>query len=1508
MQVITFKRFWLFFVCLLLASLFLSTPTSSLASEDTDNNSILAIISDRSASTLVASAHRYLKKHPQKRIDIRTVSQIDELNDTQLQDLVNGYSNILMIAVFGESVERLLNKKYPAAQKRYVFQGDRRLLKLHQDQQGEVFAGTDMLSLKQLFARRPSDLSEVDFMQQQQKSWPQYKGWLTARSYWRNRSVKNGESLFGFIFSQEKNPAAVEEIASIRFLKHDKNSYVQLKTTELSNSLDAQHPIVWVFDHDTGDRPGDWSLHEKICQQQQDWQCISVLAAWGEPSSEAIDKIAEAMHLPKFSQTPWGIVSLQDFFIGGGDARQKVTQKLQAMNVPVLKGIRLTDFTQSQWQLSSQGIPSDTVHYRVAMPELQGLSQAQVLAVASVQQEDALTGAKLAVSEPVVSQVKRQIRRLDRWFTLKKKDNADKKVAIVYYNHPPGRHNIGADNLNVPESLFNILKHLKSEGYNTGELPESAAALLDKLQDQGVNLPEDKQALAAMAKKINNVSKADYSDWFAGLPKAVQAEMVKGPLGWLQQLLNQEVDRIKQIKDLDLRQAQIDTLENRLIHTLSDLHHVLEGVRHKARQRALNLLDQLQDEYISLLNKLRDSQTLDWKLSQDLVNALIAMKIEGIRGWGEAPGKVMVWEQQLLVPGIQFGNIFVGPQPPRGWELNEELLHANMSFPPPHQYLAFYYFLKDKFKADAVVHVGRHSTYEFLPKRSVGLAEDDYPAIVIDDLPSIYPYIVDGVGEGIQAKRRGLAVMVDHLTPPLAITELYDDLLEIRQLVESAEAATDESTHERAIEALNKKIEDVDLKDELIESMQEELDVRGVGIDQVDDHFLLHEVGHYLTHIQEKFMPLGLHTFGKDWQPDAVKTMLESMSDGQTIEPQWRSDLIKSPQAELQSLVNALAGGFVSPGKGNDPIRTPGALPTGRNFYALDGSLLPTKIGYDIGRQLAQQVSKTHQQKADAGKKAATAKSPDSEKQAIILWASDAVRDEGAMIAFGMHLLGVEPIWNSRGIIKGLKRLPLSEIGGRRFDVVFTTSGLFRDLYGEHLVLLDEAILMAIDASRNVIVKDYPALATALDAALEPLGEKRLGGDEPLQSNRVAYNWVNDARQLLKASPNISAKNLAQQSTLRIFGAAPGAYGAGVNRLVERSGAWQERRQIGELYLKRMGHAYGIDKHGEPAQEVFKQQLGQVSNTFLGRASHLYGLMDNNDAFDYLGGLNLAIETLTQSPPQSSVIDHANSNNLKIEPLSQALLSELRGRFLNPQWIKPLIKEGYAGARTIGSEFIEYLWGWQVTSPQIIDDWVWEEVKSVYIDDKNNLGLKEFFNQQHNPHVKTNILAVMLVAIDKDFWNAEPQTTQQLVDEFSDNIIKYGIPGSGHTHAKHPVYDFVKQRLSPQKAAALEEVLQRSRLDDVSDKSEQELSRIQELDMQKTDELQKADTQQVEAQQTEAPETQQATTEQAESSQQDSQQDTSNQRQSVIEKYWAWLLMIAVIMLAVGIYNGRRGK
>ena len=1343
---------------------------------------VLVLTSARNAETIADAARLFADQYPHYRVAARSETQLWEMTPPQIQALLDDADLVLGMGLFGASVAELEPRLRATTTPLLIMNSDHRLIRLSQLYGTDVFA--DDAQLGHIAGIQPGH----DFDQQLDAliaQYPQQAHWISARRYWQAGGSRNAANLlaWGFAFLGEdiEVPAAQPQ-PRLRWLYRNRVS------TDLP-ALSGDAPVLVVLDHAGGDRPADSALLRELCQRaetQHQFQCLIGLAYWGEAG------VAAAQALQTITDRLSGIVMLQDFVIGGGEGREIVTEALTTLNVPVLKAIKMRDRSAEERQLSSDGLAHDKVYYQIAMPEMQGASQPLVIAAAGTESNDPLTGIRIQPIEALSMGMDSLLSRMGRWHHLQNTPNSDKRIAIIYYNHPPGRHNIGADNLDVPASLWQILMQLKAAGYDTGELPVSQEALLDRMQARGVNLPNDAGALASMSPLIQHMSAQDYQQWFTTLPQSVQREMVDGPFGLLHEQLKAA-----------LAAGKPALANDALRHTTEEMLHLLEGVDHPGRERALALLDQLQQCYHQTLE---NTGQPCWEEALTLIDALQQTGIEGLGGWGEAPGNVMTYDGDILLPGLRFGNIFIGPQPPRGWEINEELLHANLAFPPPHQYLAFYHYLRDEFDADALVHLGRHSTYEFLPRRSVGLAEDDYSRIIAGDIPGVYPYIVDGVGEGIQAKRRGLAVMVDHLTPPLQHTPLYDDLLQLRQLIESFEAShgsDNDALANRLVAQIRDKVDALELKDELAQAMSAELAVMGISFDEVDDDMLVHEVGHYLTDLQERFMPLGLHVFGRNWNDDAIAMMLTSMAPENDAEyNDWQRLLKLSPEQEMAALLRGLDGGFVAPGPGNDPIRSPRSLPTGRNFYALDNSLIPSPVAWELGREMA----------ADA--RANNPQNPEK-REALVLWASDVVRDEGVMIAFGLDMLGLQPVWNSRGLVKGLKPRPLAR-GEVRRDVLFTTSGLFRDLYSSQMVLLDQAVLMALNASAATIYRDYPALTLALRQALLPLRGAEAddgpnGGDESLDRNQVAAHWVTQAQTLLaQGHSDIEAGALA---SLRVFGDAPGSYGAGVNRLVERSGAWQRREELADVYMRRLGHSYGRDGgngggFGAPAEAAFRANLQGVENTYFGRSSNLYGLIDNNDAFDYLGGLSLAVETLTGEVPNNFVLNHANPEKIITEPLAVALRQELRGRYLNPEWLQGLMQHGYAGARTMGTEFLEYLWGWQVTNPTLVGDWAWQEVKDVYMDDRYQLGLDEFLAQGHNAHVKANMLAIMLVAIHKGFWNADAATTAQLAAEFTGLVTTNGLPGSGHTTPDHPMLPWLAAHLSPEDWAALQQVIE----------------------------------------------------------------------------------------------------
>ncbi|MEM1037787.1 MAG: cobaltochelatase subunit CobN [Pseudomonadota bacterium] len=1273
---------------------------------------LFGVVSERNSATAASAAKQLTDRFPEAEISLRTPRQLSRLSDAEITDRISGSDVLLVAGVFSDDAERLgrLIQASGKSESIFIVSSTRELMSLSRDETG---ASIDFGSIKgdALLTLNPS--------------------WTLTNDYWQARGVDNLANLFAVALF----PDALDRIAPPA-------PTAPVRIAEAIGDSDA--PKIALVDYDTGDQAGNSDLHDRLCQElmSQGASCLPVYADWGASSADALEQLRD--------QGLSGVILLQDFAIGGSQ-QDRALEALNDLDIPIMKGIRLVDLEEDDWRSSSDGMPTDSVYYRVAMPELVGASQPLVLAAAAPPRLDEVSGIEIRVTQPIEAEVKSAVRRMTAWSDLQTMQNRDKRLAIIYYNHPPGRHNIGADNLDVPASLFVILQRLQADGYDVGTLPESKEALLNLILERAVNLPEDSGALADLSKTGFDLPISSYQTWFDTLPELTRAELTDGPLAAL---------RIRVAAALD--HSDLDHAERLISDAIHDMEYVIEGAPVKFHERAESLLVQLEDSYASLLQGEDEWSTID-----ALSRALSQQGIEGLKGWGPAPGKVMTHSGAFVLPGLRFGNILIAPQPPRGWEVNEEVLHANMSVPPTHQYLAFYHWLQSDFEPNAIIHLGRHSTYEFLPGKRVGLQEFDYPRLIAGDIPGLYPYIVDGVGEGIQAKRRGLAVIVDHLTPPLQVTPFYDELLGLRQLVESFEAAdpsdAGDAARTQSLNRIKELVVDLGIKEGLIAELEAE---HGGGetfeFETIPPDLLVHEVGHYLTEVQEDFMPLGLHVFGQDWSDEAVEIMLTSMGT-----PEARPLLKQSPSLELDALMHGLNGGFVRPGKGNDPVRSPEALPTGRNFYGLDASLIPNVIAWDIGSAMA--ISK-----------------PTSEdNQAVVLWASDTVRDGGVMIAFGMKLMSIKPVWNTRGILTGLERLDEP-----REDVSFVTSGLFRDLYGEQIKWLDKAALLAIDGASLTIIDRHPDLQASLDEALAPLGELRDPGRESLSENKIAAAWVSD----MLAKKTISEGD-GRVASLRLFGPAPGRYGAGINRLAERSGAWSDRNELARSYIARMGHAYGVDIDGQAQQDAFVDRLENVSDSYLGRASNLYGLVDNNDAFDYLGGLNMAVESVRGKAARGFVVDVSDPENPETSPLASAIVQELRARQLNPNWIKSLMPHGYAGARTMNVAFFENLWGWEATNPDLFPDEIWEDAKDIYIDDRYDLGLEAFFDEEAQKPVKANILAIMLVAAHKDYWQADEQTVTELAEAFATIVIEAGLPGSGHTQPDHPMLDWLSSFL-----------------------------------------------------------------------------------------------------------------
>lgn len=694
--------------------------------------------------------------------------------------------------------------------------------------------------------------------------------------------------------------------------------------------------------------------------------------------------------------------------------------------------------------------------------------------------------------------------------------------------------------------------------------------------------------------------------------------------------------------------------------------------------------------------------------------------------WGEvSKSDLMIRNREIIIPGIIVGNFMLMPEPSRGFTDDSMKLYHSPILYPHHQYVAAYLWMKYGFHADAQIHLGTHGTHEWLPGKQVALSSSCPPHVLITDIPSLYPYIVDDVGEGIQAKRRGSAVIVDHLIPAVKEGGLYQEYSKLYGMISRyySSRATGAETAGVGLQDLTDLIRKL--------GIDKDLSLTDIGEEE------LRKVENYLVEVQGNFMPYGLHTFGVspdgEALSDTVQFILKMHSDRDGADVSHR--LTKSGRTELDRLVAGLSGKYVPPGEGNDPFRNPNAIPTGKNFYGFDPARIPSQAAYKLGVKAAEQIIE----------RSLREKKKYPEKVAMVLWATETIRNEGINEATILHLMGMRPLWDKSDRIAGVEPIPGTLLKRPRIDVLIDASGLYRDLFPNMFEYLDQAVQKA-------------AVLTDIENLIQ-------------QNNKQIKN------ELMKSG--MSDEEASMLSKMRIFSEIPGNYGNRVSELISASGLWEKNDEIAKVFQQHSGYAYGQGKWGAQAQDALRQNLKQSDVAVHSISSTVYGTMDNDDMFQYLGGLSLAISKERGEAPDTVVTMQQRPDEVKVESLNKTIGKELRTRYLNPKWIDGMKKEDYAGAREM-SNFVDYMWGWQATTPFAVDEAKWREAYEVYVQDKYKLDIKEFFNKT-NPWPYQSIAARMLESIRKEYWRADDATKKKLAAEYAVNVVEQGIACCDHT-------------------------------------------------------------------------------------------------------------------------------
>lgn len=417
-----------------------------------------------------------------------------------------------------------------------------------------------------------------------------------------------------------------------------------------------------------------------------------------------------------------------------------------------------------------------------------------------------------------------------------------------------------------------------------------------------------------------------------------------------------------------------------------------------------------------------------------------------------------------------------------------------------------------------------------------------------------------------------------------------------------------------------------------------------------------------------------------------------------------------STSAELDGLARALRGEYVEPGPGADVVQNPSVLPTGRNTHAVNPYAVPSRVAYERAGRVVDALLERH--RAEHGRY--------PRAMALVLWGLDNIKTQGEGVAQALRLLGVRPVRDAMNRVTGVEPVSLEELGRPRVDVVMTVSGIFRDLFGATVMLLDAAV-------RCVAALDEPAESN------------------PLRAN-VAAQVEHDGCS-------------HEDASLRVFSNAPGSYGTNVNFMVMDS-QWEHADALGDLFVTRKCFAYGRDRdgrslEGREAPGALSIALSRVEATYQNIDSFEIGLTDVDHYFEYLGGVSKAVETRASVRPAVYLSDGV-SRDARVRSLEEMVRLETRAKTLNPKWYEGMLGHGFRGVAEIESH-VTNTFGWSATA-DAVDGWVYDEVAKTFVLDASMLERLSDLN----PHSARSLVARLLEASGRGFWDAEESVVEQL--------------------------------------------------------------------------------------------------------------------------------------------------
>lgn len=980
-------------------------------------------------------------------------------------------------------------------------------------------------------------------------------------------------------------------------------------------------------------------------------------------------------------------------------SRDDGQERYFSVDVPVLQCI-LAANSHEDWQ-SSQGLRTRDIAMNIALPEMDGRLITRAISFKELQQRSDKTQSDIIGYKLAADRAQFVVELGKRWAQLSQFANSQKRVALILANYPTKEGRIGNGvGLDTPASTINLLNTMADAGFPIDDIPDNGDELIRQLLG-GVTNDLDTMDLRHCKQSI---SMEDYQQSFAQLP-----------------------------------------------HT---------------NQQAV------------------------------------------IERWGLPEQDPKIRQGRIMISGLRLGETFVGIQPARGYNLDVAANYHDPDLVPPHYYLAFYFWIREVYGAQAVAHIGKHGNLEWLPGKGTGLSAECWPEIALGPMPHLYPFIVNDPGEGSQAKRRTQAVVIDHLMPPMTRAETYGELQALEHLVDeyyqamSLDKARADYLREQILaqlqstnlieELFGKKTENNSADDSgLLESLDtylcelKEAQIRDglhilgeapTGEQMIDtlvalsrlprgqqaiDQGILHAIADDLNlseHLakDEHFDPLTLNN-GMEWQglkPAQLTTisdqpwrsnadtrerlellakqLLVNVEAGEHLDPkEWpitsqlfgfvqqtvKANLHQSAHNETHNFIAGLEGKFIPAGPSGAPTRGRlDCLPTGRNFYSVDTRSIPSPAAWHLGQKSADALILRHLQ--DQGDYPKTI--------GLSVWGTATMRTGGDDIAQAFALMGVKPLWHvASNRVTDFEIIPGFILNRPRVDVTLRISGFFRDAFS------------------NVI--------RLFDAAVNALAEL----EEPPVLNPIRTRI--EAEQAELQQQGLNPEQARKQSRWRIFGSKPGAYGAGLQGLIDER-CWETDADLAQAYLNWGSFAYGQEDNGTEAPEAFQQRLSTLENVLQNQDNREHDILDSDDYYQFQGGMANAVRVLSRQQPQIYHADHANPSDPKIRTLQEELGRVIRSRAVNPKWLNAIRRHGYKGAFEMAAT-VDYLFAYDATT-DLVADYQYAMVTDAYLLDEENRA----FLQEHNPDAMKEMAERLLEAMQRGLWE-EPGDYQQAIED-----------------------------------------------------------------------------------------------------------------------------------------------